>query len=104
MITSTAIAAGVALMLFLAHIISVTWFLRGIKARNDLVVQSVHSLGEELRNDIGRLNVSIRGLAEKIENVLRKVNEVALGLAVVEQRISTVERDGIGGNREARET
>lgn len=103
-LNGTLIAAGVAGMLFLAHIISVTWFLRGIKSRNDLVVQSVHNLGKELRSDIGRLNVSIRGLSTKIESLMRKMNELDLGLAVVKQRVSTIEKEGSGGSREARET
>lgn len=103
-VNGTLIAAGVAGMLFLAHIVSVTWFLRGIKSRNDLVVQSVHSLGKELRSDIGRLNVSILGLTAKIESLMRKMNELDLGMAVVKQRVTTIEKEGSGGNREARET
>ena len=98
------VAAGVAFMLFVAHIISVTWFLRGIRSRNDLVVQSVHNLGQELRGDIGRLDHSIRGLSSKVDGVIRKVNELAVGVAVTRQRIDTIEKEGKRGQGEVGKT
>lgn len=101
--SGTAIAAGVAFMLFLTHIISVTWFLRGIKSRNDLVVQSVHDLGQELRSDIGRLDMAIQRLGFKIDKVMKKVGELSVEVAVVKHRIESIEKEGSGGKGEVRE-
>lgn len=99
-LNSTRIAAGVASMLFLAHVISVTWFLRGIKSRNDLVVLSVHNLGQELRNNIGRLEKLIRGLSRKVDTVIDKMGELTTGLAVTRHRIDVMEKEGQHGQRE----
>jgi len=92
--TSLAITATLALTAFVVHIVSITWFLRGIRARNELIVQSVEHLSNEFRNEISRLRVSIDSLSIKLDSVMGKVHNLITGLAVTEARISSIENEG----------
>lgn len=88
------IAATVALIAVIAHVISITWFLRGIRSRNESITQIVDSLGKELRNQIATMSVSIDRLGSKIEEMMVKVQELSVDMAVTKEKVSTIEKRG----------
>lgn len=97
------IALACAAMVFVVHVISVTWFLRGIKSRNDIVMSSLQNLGDELRSDIVRLETSISRVSLKIDNLISDMGELSLSVALLWQKVKSIEQEPQVGPREVGE-